>query len=280
MSRFFIDRPIFAWVIAIIIMLAGVLAITGLPISQYPNIAPPQVSINAVYPGASADTIEKTVTQLIEQNMKGLDGLTYMSSSSDSAGNAQITLTFQAGTNPDIAQVQVQNKLQLATPRLPAIVQKSGITVAKATPNFLMVLGFVSEDGRMSDAELADFVSSNILDAISRVSGVGSVQLFGSPRAMRVWLDPNKLNNYKLVPADVVAAINAQNGEVSAGQLGGTPAVPGQRFSVTVTSQSLLKTPEDFEHSPAHHDRWLHRAFEGRGPGGFGPGKLRLRLPL
>ncbi len=246
MSRFFIDRPIFAWVIAIIIMLAGVLAITGLPISQYPNIAPPQVSINAVYPGASADTIEKTVTQLIEQNMKGLDGLTYMSSSSDSAGNAQITLTFQAGTNPDIAQVQVQNKLQLATPRLPAIVQKSGITVAKATPNFLMVLGFVSEDGRMSDAELADFVSSNILDAISRVSGVGSVQLFGSPRAMRVWLDPNKLNNYKLVPADVVAAINAQNGEVSAGQLGGTPAVPGQRFSVTVTSQSLLKTPEDF----------------------------------
>ncbi|QWT45201.1 efflux RND transporter permease subunit [Azospira inquinata] len=246
MSRFFIDRPIFAWVIAIIIMLAGVLAITGLPISQYPNIAPPQVSINAFYPGASADTIEKTVTQLIEQNMKGLDGLTYMSSSSDSAGNAQITLTFQAGTNPDIAQVQVQNKLQLATPRLPAIVQKSGITVAKATPNFLMVLGFVSEDGRMSDAELADFVSTNIMDPISRVSGVGSIQLFGSPRAMRVWLDPNKLNNYKMVPADIVAAINAQNAEVSAGQLGGTPAEPGQRFSVTVTSQSLLKTPEEF----------------------------------
>ena len=246
MSRFFIDRPIFAWVIAIVIMMAGALAITGLPISQYPNIAPPQVSISAAYPGASAETIENTVTQLIEQNMKGLDGLTYMSSTSDSSGSAQINLTFKAGTDPDIAQVQVQNKLQLAVPRLPTIVQRSGISVAKATPNFLMVLGFVSEDGSMNDADLSDYVATRILDPISRVNGVGSVQLFGAQYAMRIWLDPAKLRNYKLVPADVSAAISAQNAEVSAGQLGGTPAVEGQKLSVTVTAQSLLRTPKEF----------------------------------
>lgn len=246
MSRFFIDRPIFAWVIAIVIMLAGVLAITALPVSQYPNIAPPQISISAMYPGASAETIEKTVVQLIEQNMKGLDGLMYMSSSSDSSGSAQINLTFTAGTNPDTAQVQVQNKLQLATPRLPVIVQRAGITVAKATPNFLMVLGFVSENGQLNDTDLADYVATNLLDPISRVDGVGSVQLFGSPYAMRIWLDPIKLHHYKLVPADVAAAVSAQNAEITAGQLGGTPAIPGQRFSVTVTAQSLLRTPEQF----------------------------------
>jgi multidrug efflux pump len=246
MSRFFIDRPIFAWVIAIIIMLAGALGITGLPISQYPNIAPPQVSITATYPGASAETIENTVTQVIEQNMKGLDGLTYMSAQSSSSGSVTITLTFNAGTNPDIAQVQVQNKVQLATANLPTTVQQQGITVAKANSNFLMVLGFVSQDGSMTGSDLSDYVSSNILDPISRVNGVGSVQLFGAQYAMRIWLDPNKLYNYKLDPSDITSAITAQNAEVSAGQLGGTPAVKGQKLNVTVTSQSLLQTPKQF----------------------------------
>ncbi|BEV71670.1 MULTISPECIES: efflux RND transporter permease subunit [unclassified Paludibacterium] len=246
MARFFIDRPIFAWVIAIIIMLAGMLAITGLPVSQYPNIAPPQVSIQASYPGASASTIENTVTQVIEQNMKGLDGLLYMSSTSDSSGGVSINLTFSAGTNPDIAQVQVQNKLSLATPRLPQVVQQQGITVNKANASFLMVLGFVSEDGSMNATDLSDYVSTNLLDPISRVPGVGSVQLFGAPYAMRVWLDPNKLYTYKLNPADVTAAIQAQNAEVSAGQLGGTPSVKGQKLNVTVTSQTLLHTPQQF----------------------------------
>jgi multidrug efflux pump len=246
MSRFFIDRPIFAWVIAIVIMLAGALAITGLPVAQYPSIAPPQVAITANYPGASAQTIENTVTQVIEQNMKGLDGLTYLASTSDSAGSVVITLTFDAGTNPDIAQVQVQNKLQLATPLLPSVVQRQGITVAKAASNFLMVLGFVSEDHSMNGTDLADYVATNVLDPISRVKGVGDVQLFGAQYAMRVWLDPNKLYNYKLNPADIAAAISAQNAEVSAGQLGGAPSVPGQRLNVTVTSQSLLRTPAQF----------------------------------
>ncbi|TDR82965.1 efflux RND transporter permease subunit [Paludibacterium purpuratum] len=246
MARFFIDRPIFAWVIAIIIMLAGLLAITGLPVSQYPNIAPPQVSIRATYPGASASTIENTVTQVIEQNMKGLDGLLYMSSTSDSSGGVSINLTFNAGTDPDIAQVQVQNKLSLATPRLPQVVQQQGITVNKANASFLMVLGFVSEDGSMNATDLADYVSTNVLDPISRVDGVGSVQLFGAPYAMRIWLDPNKLYTYKLNPSDVSSAIQAQNAEVSAGQLGGTPSVKGQRLNVTVTSQTLLHTPQQF----------------------------------
>jgi len=246
MSRFFIDRPIIAWVIAILIMLAGLLAITELPIAQYPNIAPPQVAISATYPGASASTIDSTVTQVIEQNMKGIDGLTYMSSTSDASGNAKITLTFEAGTNADIAQVQVQNKLQLATPSLPTVVQKQGISVAKSSSSFLQVLGFISTDGSMNGNDLSDYVSSNVLDAISRVNGVGSVQLFGAQYAMRIWLDPNKLYNYKLTPADVSTAITAQNAEVSAGQLGGTPAVKGQRLNVTVTSQSLLHTTKQF----------------------------------
>jgi multidrug efflux pump len=246
MSRFFIDRPIFAWVIAIIIMMAGALAIYELPISQYPNVAPPQVSISASYPGASAQTIENTVTQVIEQNMKGIDGLAYMASTSDSQGSASITLTFDAGTNPDIAQVQVQNKLQLATPKLPSVVQTQGITVAKANSNFLMVLGFVSDDNSMSDTDLSDYVSANVLDPVSRVKGVGSVQLFGAKHAMRVWLDPHKLYTYKLDLADVTSAIAAQNAEVSAGQLGGTPSVKEQKLNVTITAQSLLQTTEQF----------------------------------
>ena len=246
MSRFFIDRPIFAWVVAIVIMLAGVIAILGLPISQYPSIAPPSISISGSYPGASAKTVEDAVTQVIEQKMKGIDGLRYMSSSSDGTGGISITLTFKSGTNPDIAQVQVQNKLQLATPLLPAIVTQQGLVVAKATKNFLMVLGFVSEDGSMKQADLGDYVAANVIDPLSRVQGVGDVTLFGAQYAMRIWLDPAKLQSFQLTPADVTAAITAQNTEVSAGELGGAPAVPGQQLNATVSAQSRLQTPEQF----------------------------------
>ncbi len=246
MSRFFIDRPIFAWVIAIVIMLAGALAIHHLPIAQYPPIAPPAVSISATYPGASAKTVEDSVTQIIEQQMKGIDHLAYMSSTSDSAGSVEITLTFAAGTDPDIAQVQVQNKLSLATPLLPQEVQKQGVRVAKATMNFLMVMGFVSEDGSLSDIDLGDYVAANVQDFIARVNGVGETTLFGSKYAMRIWLDPAKLQKFKLTPADISAAISAQNTQVTAGQLGGLPAVKGQQLNATVTAQSRLRTPEQF----------------------------------
>jgi len=246
MSRFFIDRPIFAWVIAIVIMLAGVLAIRTLPVSQYPPIAPPAVSISATYPGASAKTVEDTVTQVIEQKMKGIDHLAYMSSASDSSGTVTITLTFDSGTNPDVAQVQVQNKLALATPMLPQEVQKLGVQVAKATSNFLMILGFVSEDGGMTDIDLGDYVAANIQDVVARINGVGETQLFGSKYAMRIWLDPAKLQNYRLTTSDVSAAITAQNAQVSAGQLGGTPSVKGQQLNATVTAQSRFQTPEQF----------------------------------
>lgn len=246
MSKFFIDRPIFAWVIAIVIMLAGVLAIRSLPIAQYPLIAPPSVSITATYPGASAKAVEDSVTQVIEQKMKGIDHLTYMSSTSDSSGSVTITLTFDAGTNPDIAQVQVQNKLALATPLLPEEVQRQGVQVAKASSNFLMVVGFISEDNSMSNIDLGDYVGSNIQDILSRVNGVGDTQLFGSKYAMRIWVDPAKLHNYALTPADVSTAITAQNAQVSAGQIGGMPASQGQELNATVTAQSRLQTPEQF----------------------------------
>lgn len=246
MSRFFIDRPIFAWVIAIVIMLAGVLSIIGLPIAQYPAIAPPAVAITGSYPGASAKTVEDSVTQVIEQKMKGIDGLSYMSSSSDSSGAVNITLTFENGTNPDIAQVQVQNKLQLAMPLLPQVVQQAGLTVAKSTKNFLMVMAFVSEDGKMNQADLADYVAANVLDTVSRVKGVGDTIMFGAQYAMRIWLDPAKLNSYKLTPIDVSGAIQAQNAQVSSGQLGGTPTIKGQELNATITSQSRLQTPEQF----------------------------------
>jgi multidrug efflux pump len=246
MARFFINRPIFAWVVAIVIMLAGVLAILGLPISQYPSIAPPAITISGVYPGASAKTVEDAVTQVIEQKMKGIDGLRYMTASSDSTGGISITLTFNNGTNPDIAQVQVQNKLQLATPLLPAAVTQQGLVVSKSTKNFLMVLGFVSENGSMKQADLGDYVAANVIDPLSRVEGVGDVTLFGSQYAMRIWLDPAKLQSYQLTPADVAAAISAQNTEVSAGELGGAPAMPGQQLNATVSAQSRLQTAEQF----------------------------------
>ncbi len=247
MARFFIDRPIFAWVIAIVIMLAGALSIQQLPVSQYPSIAPPAVVINARYPGASAKAVEDSVTQIIEQKMTGLDGLLYMKSTSDSYGSAAVTLTFSADTDPDIAQVQVQNKMQTALPLLPQAVQQQGVTVAKSAANFLMVVGFVSTDDRLEGDDLSDFLVASIQDPLSRVDGVGEVQVFGAQYAMRIWLDPAKLTNFHLTPGDVRAALLAQNAEVSAGQLGGTPAVPGQGFSATITAQSRLQTVEQFE---------------------------------
>ncbi len=246
LSRFFIDRPIFAWVIAIVIMLAGALAIRSLPIAQYPEIALPQVSISAVYPGASAKTVEDSVTQVIEQKMKGLDGLDYMSSTSDSSGAATVTLTFKAGTNIDIAQVQVQNKLQTATALLPQEVQQQGLTVAKSARNFMMVVGLYSEDPKTTNTDMADYLASNIQDPLSRVDGVGDIQLFGAQYAMRIWLDPQKLASFSLTPADVAAAIRAQNAQVSAGQIGGTPNLPGTGLNATITAQSRLQTPEQF----------------------------------
>jgi multidrug efflux pump len=246
MSRFFIDRPIFAWVIAMIIMLGGVLAITRLPIARYPNIAPTTVSISASYPGASAKTAEDSVTQIIEQNLTAIDGLLYLTSTSDSNGNVSIDLTFASGTNPDIAQVQVQNRLQQATPLLPQIVQLQGISVSKASNSFLMVVGFVSEDGRMNASDIGDYLASNVIDPLSRVPGVGTVALFDAKYAMRIWLDPDKLKAYGLTPADVTAAVQAQNAQLSVGQLGGAPSVRGQQLNATVTALGRLQTPEEF----------------------------------
>jgi multidrug efflux pump len=246
MARFFIDRPIFAWVIAIIIMLAGGLAITQLPISMYPNIAPPAVTIGASYPGASARVVEDSVTQIIEQNMKGLDGLIYMSATSEASGRATITLTFQTGTNPDIAQVQVQNKLQLAMPLLPQEVQRQGVNVTKSRSGFLMVVGFVSTDGSMKRDDISDYVGDKLLDPLSRVPGVGTVQLFGSKYAMRIWLDPNKLETYSLAVSDIIDAVRAQNAQVTIGQLGGTPAIEGQQLNATISAQERLQTAEQF----------------------------------
>jgi len=246
MSSYFINRPIFAWVIAIFVMLGGVLAILQLPVSQYPSIAPPQIRISASYPGASAQAVEDTVTQLIEQQMKGLDRLRYMSSTSDAAGNSSITLTFENGTDPDVAQLQVQNKLQLATPSLPSQVQQQGMRVAKSARNFLMVVALVSEDGSMDGGDLGAYMASHLQDPISRVEGVGEIQLFESQYAMRIWLDPSKMHQHGLTPNDVASAIEAQNAQVSAGQLGAIPALKGQQLNVTVNVQSRLNTPEAF----------------------------------
>lgn len=248
MSRFFIHRPIFAWVIAILIMLVGILAINNLPIEQYPKIAPPQVKVRAVYPGADAETVENSVTQIIEQQMKGIDGLMYMSSNSSAAGSASVTLTFENGTDPDTAQVQVQNKLQSAMSSLPETVQRTGLNVEKSASDFLMVTAFVSEDGSMDQSDIADYVATSIVDPVSRVEGVGGTNVFGSSYAMRIWLDPAKLRAYNLIPSDVSSAIRSQNVQVSAGQLGTLPTNTDRVvINATVSVQSYLQTPEQFE---------------------------------
>jgi len=247
MARFFIDRPVFAWVIAIVIMVAGAVSILELPIAQYPNIAPPQISIQGVYPGASAKTVEDSVTQVIEQRLNGIDHLRYIESSSSATGSFTINITFNAEADPDIAQVQVQNKLSLAMPLLPQEVQQQGVRVTKSVRNFLMVVSLVSTDGSMTAADINDFLISRVQDPISRVKGVGEFQAFGSSYAMRIWLDPAKLTHYALMPSDVSAALRTQNAQVPAGQLGGMPASEGQRINATVNSQSRLETPEQFE---------------------------------
>lgn len=246
MANFFIKRPIFAWVLATILMIAGGLAILKLPVAQYPTIAPPAVAVTAVYPGADAQTVQDTVTQVIEQNMNGVDNLMYMSSTSDSAGNVTITLTFQSGTDPDIAQVQVQNKLQLAMPLLPQEVQQQGIGVKKSSSSFLLVAGFVSDNKNLTQDDISDYVASNVKDTISRTSGVGDVQMFGAQYAMRIWLDSNALNKYQLTPLDVINQLKTQNNQIAAGQLGGTPSIPGQQLNASIIAQTRLKTPEEF----------------------------------
>ncbi|HBO81479.1 MAG TPA: hydrophobe/amphiphile efflux-1 family RND transporter [Cupriavidus sp.] len=246
MAKFFIDRPIFAWVIAIILMLAGGASIFTLPVEQYPTIAPPAIQIAATYPGASAKTVEDTVTQVIEQQMSGLDHLLYFSSTSDDSGQATITLTFAPGTNPDIAQVQVQNKLALATPLLPQEVQQQGIRVTKSVRNFLLIVGLISTDPNMTREDLSNYIVSNIQDPLSRTAGVGDFQVFGSQYAMRIWLDPARLNSYQLAPLDVSNAIKAQNVQVASGQLGGLPAVRGQQLNATVIGKTRLQTAEQF----------------------------------
>ncbi|MBB5573874.1 MULTISPECIES: efflux RND transporter permease subunit [Rhizobium] len=246
MSRFFIDRPIFAWVIAIVIMLAGALSIFTLSISQYPQIAPTTVSINATYPGADAATVENSVTKVIEQGMTGIDNLDYMTSTSTSTGQASISLTFTNKADSDVAQMQVQNKLQLVTAQLPQTVQSTGITVSKSTSNFLMVVGFVSKDGKLNSNDLADYVSSTLNDTLKRIEGVGNTQIFGAGYAMRIWVDPDKLAKYQLMVSDVTSAIQSQNSQVSAGQLGALPQRKGQQLNATVTAKSRLQTPEQF----------------------------------
>ncbi|MBR9906689.1 MAG: efflux RND transporter permease subunit [Gammaproteobacteria bacterium] len=247
MAKFFINRPIFAWVIAIVIMLAGGLAVTQLPVEQYPEIAPPSVQINASYPGATAATLEESVTQVIEQNMNGIDNLKYFASTSDSAGNASITLTFEAGTDADIAQVQVQNKLQLALPLLPQAVQDQGLVVAKSNNSFLLVAALTSNNPQISQIDLGDYIASNLQDPIARTAGVGNVRLFGAPYAMRIWLDPDRLVRYNMSTLDVVMALREQNNQVAAGQIGGTPAVENQRLTASIIAQTRLETVEQFK---------------------------------
>ena len=250
LSRFFLNRPVFAWVIAIILMVAGLLAIYNLPISQYPPIAPPSIAIAAFYPGASAETVENSVTQIIEQKMTGFDKMLYLSATSDSAGASRVELTFAPGTDPDLAWAQVQNKLQLAMASLPEVVQRAGVKVSKSTRNYLLIVGLISEDGSMDGNDLRDYAQSNLEKVLSRVSGVGEVEVFGSQYAMRVWLNPDKLTDYRMTIEDVVTALRAYNVEISAGQFGGAPAVPGQRLNAAIVVQSLLKTPQEFAAIP------------------------------
>ena len=250
LSRFFLKRPVFAWVIAIILMVAGALAIHVLPISQYPPIAPPSIAIQAFYPGASAETVENSVTQIIEQKMTGFDNMLYLSATSDSSGSSRVELTFAPGTDPDLAWAQVQNKLQLAMASLPDVVQRSGIKVSKSTRNYLLIVGLISEDASMDGNDLRDYAQSNLEKVLSRVEGVGEVEVFGGQYAMRIWVNPDKLTEYQMTMEDVVAGLRAYNVEVSAGQFGGAPAVEGQRMNAAIIVQSLLKTPDEFAAIP------------------------------
>ncbi|MBM3927854.1 MAG: multidrug efflux RND transporter permease subunit, partial [Sphingomonadales bacterium] len=246
-SRIFIDRPIFAWVIAIIIMLAGLGAMFTLPIAQYPDVAPPQVNIRATFPGASAETLENSVTQVLEQQLTGIDGLLYFTSSSSSRGQVTISATFEKGTDPDIAQVQVQNSVQQALPRLPQQVQQQGLRVTKSNPDFLMIVSVYDETDQRTNADVSDFLVSNLQDPLGRVPGVGDSNVFGSQYAMRIWLDPAKLASFQLMPGDVINAITAQNTEVAAGEVGGLPQSSEQMLNATVTAQSRLQTVEQFQ---------------------------------
>src|SRR4029079_5880461 len=246
MSRIFIERPIFAWVLAIIISLGGIGAIFALPVAQYPDVAPTQINVRATYPGASAETLESSVTQVIEETLTGLDGLLYFSSSSSSRGQVTINAIFDKSIDADIAQVQVQNKVQQAIARLPQQVQQQGIAVTKGSPDFLMIVGVYDSTDKSTNVDVSDWLASNIQDELSRIPGVGDVNVFGSKYAMRIWLDPGKLQSFQLMPSDVVAAIQSQNVEVAAGEIGGMPQPEGQMLNATVTAQSRLQTPEQF----------------------------------
>ena len=250
LSKFFLDRPVFAWVIAIAMMTVGGLAIYNLPISQYPPIAPPSIYIQAFYPGASAETVENSVTQVIEQKMTGLDKMLYLSATSDSAGGARLELTFAPGTDPDLAWAQVQNKLQLAMANLPDVVQRQGVKVSKSTRNWLIIVGLTSEDASMDEFDLADYAQANVEQVLARVPGVGEVEVFTSQYAMRVWLNPDRLTDFRMTVDDVVRALQAYNVEVSAGQFGGAPAVEGQRLNASIVVQNMLSTPEEFARIP------------------------------
>ena len=247
MAQFFISRPIFAWVISIVIMLAGALSISTLPLEQYPDIAPPRVTINTIYTGASAETVENSVTQIIEQQLKGIDNMIYMSSTSDASGRSRTTLTFAPGTNIDVAQVQVQNKLQAAMNRMPESVKSRGVFVNKGGQDYLVTYSFFSLDPEITDVDIGDYINSNLVDVIGRIEGVGDITVFGTPYAMRIWMDPAKMEKYALMPSDLVSALNAQNAQVSAGQLGALPAVQNQQLNATITARTKLKTPEEFE---------------------------------
>ncbi len=254
LSRFFLERPVFAWVIAIILMVAGGLAINFLPVSQYPPIAPPSIAIESFYPGASAETVENSVTQIIEQKMTGFDKMLYLSATSDSAGASRVELTFAPGTDPSLAWAQVQNKLQLAMASLPEVVQRQGVKVSKSTRNYLLIVSLISEDGSMDGNDLRDYAQSTLEKVLSRVPGVGEVQVFGGQYAMRIWVNPDKLTEYGMTMQDVVAGLRAYNVEVSAGQFGGAPAVDGQRLNAAIIVQSLLKTPDEFASIPLRNN--------------------------